>query len=241
MDRVLVLYVFHEYNDLVKNFINKAIFCDSTTDFVVICNNINISFTLPFYVKKVIRNNIGYDFAAWSEVLLKDNLYENYNKFIFVTSSACGPFLHSHFKGRWTDIYLKELKHNIKLFGSTINTCADPLNKSHVQSYIFAMDKQALEYLIKCEIFSTTNYANTLEENIWTKQVRMSRKIIENGWNIGSFLPYYKNVDFTATNFSYYKMEFLNDIMHNEHRNVLWNEYQLIFVKGNRKIVVNLP
>jgi len=234
MGKVLVLYVFHEYNDLVKNFINNGIFCDASTDFIIICNNKNIMFDVPFYVKKIIRENIGYDFAGWSEALLKDNLYKNYEKFIFVTSSAYGPFLKN--EGRWTDVYLNELKHNIKLFGSTINTCEDPLNKAHVQSYIFAMNKETLEYLIKCEIFSITKYATTFDENIWNKQVAMSRKIVENGWNIGSLLPHYKNIDFTAANFSYYNMNFLNDIMHNEHRNVLWNEYQLVFVKGNRKI-----
>ncbi len=241
MGKVLVLYVFHEYDDLVKNFINKAIFHDSATDFVVICNNRNISFDVPFYVKKIVRDNIGYDFGAWSEVLRKDDLYKNYDKFIFITSSVVGPFLHSDYNGRWTDIYLNELKNNIKLFGSTINTCADPLNKAHVQSYIFATDREALEYLIECEIFSLTDYAKTLEENIWNKQVRMSRKIVENGWNIGCLLPHYKNVDFTATNFSYYNMDFLNDVMHNEHRNILWNENQLVFVKGNRNIDIRLP
>ena len=29
------------------------------------------------------------------------------------------------------------------------------------------------------------------------KEVLMSRKIIENGWNIGCLLKHYKNVDFT--------------------------------------------
>jgi hypothetical protein len=94
------------------------------------------------------------------------------------------PFLPSYFIGNWTDVYLNGLKNDIKLFGSTINTCRDPLNKSHVQSYIFSIDKITLEYLIKCEIFSITNYAKTFNDAIWQKEVLMSRKILENGWII---------------------------------------------------------
>ena len=41
------------------------------------------------------------------------------------------------------------LNNNIKLFGSTINTISEPYNKAHVQSYIFAMDKETLKYLGK--------------------------------------------------------------------------------------------
>lgn len=239
MGKVLVLYVFHEYDDLVKNFISKAVFHEEETDFIIICNNRNIYFHAPYFVKKISRDNVGYDFGGWSEALLQDNLYKNYEKFIFVTSSAYGPFLRNGEK--WTDLYLKGLKNNIKLFGSTINTCNDPANKAHVQSYIFATDKNALEYLIQCGVFSLTNHASSFHDNIWNKQVFMSRKIIENGWNIGSLLPHYKNVDFTAKDFSYYQMEFLGDVLQKEFKNVYWDEYHLVFLKGNRKIPVSPP
>ena len=111
-------------------------------------------------------------------------MYNHYDKFIFVNSSVIGPFLPSYFIGNWTDVYINGLKNDIKLFGSTINTIGDPLNKSHVQSYIFSMDKITLKYLIKCEIFSITNYAKTFNDAIWQKKVLMSRKILENGWII---------------------------------------------------------
>lgn len=59
------------------------------------------------------------------------------------------------------------------------------------------MNKNTLNYLINCEIFSMKNYAKTFDEAIWQKEVLMSRKVIENNWNIGSLLTYYKNIDFT--------------------------------------------
>ena len=64
----------------------------------------------------------------------------------------------------------------------------------------------------------------------------MSRKIIENNWNIGSLLPLYKGVDFTfrTRQPEDYGIEFMDDIMYEKYRNTLWNEYDLVFIKGNR-------
>jgi len=236
MSKLLVLYVFHNYNDRVKYFIENAIFYDENVDFIIISNNKNNIFEYPDNVKVLFRDNIGYDFGGWSDALLTNNLYEKYNNFIFVNSSVIGPFIPSYYKGKWTDIYIDGLQNNVKLFGSTINTIYDPLNLSHVQSYIFAMDKITLKYLINCEIFSCANYAKTFGQAIWDKEVLMSRKIIENGWNIGSLFTYYKDIDFTFKNktLEEYNITILADIMYNEYRGVLWNEHQLVFVKGNR-------
>ena len=236
MTKLLVLYVFHIYNDRVKHFIENCIFYDENVDFIIISNNKNNKFEVPDYVKILFRENIGYDFGGWSDALLTDNLYENYDNFIFANSSIIGPFIPSYYKDKWIYIYINGLQNNVKLFGSTINTICDPLNKSHVQSYIFSMDKTTLEYLIKCEIFSITNYAKTFDDAIFNKEVLMSRKNIENNWNIGSLLLYYKDVDFT---FKYkkpseYNIEFLNDIMYPKYQNIIWNIYDIVFIKGNR-------
>ena len=236
MNKLLVLYVFHIYNDRVKHFIENCIFYDENVDFIIISNNKDNKFETPDYVKTLFRENIGYDFGAWSDALLTSNLYENYDNFIFVNSSVSGPFIPSHCKDKWTDIYINGLQNNVKLFGSTINTSDDPLNKSHVQSYIFSMDKTTLRYLIDCEIFSITNRAETFHDAIWKKEVLMSRKIIENNWNIGSLLPYYKDVDFTFSckNPSEYNIIFMDDVMLPQFKDNLWDVYDVVFIKGNR-------
>lgn len=241
MPKLLVLYVFHIYNYRVKHFIENCIFYDENVDFIIISNNKNINKNkYPDYVKTLYRENIGYDFGGWSDALLTCNLYEKYDNFIFVNSSVIGPFIPSYFKDKWTDVYINGLQNNVKLFGSTINTCCDPLNKSHVQSYIFSMDKPTLKYLINCEIFSITNYAKTFNDAIWDKEILMSRKIIENNWNIGSLLSYYKDVDFTfrCKQPSEYEREFLDDIMFQPFKDTLWNVYDIVFLKGNRGIYV---
>ena len=236
MTKLLVLYVFHIYNDRVKHFIKNCIFNDDNVDFIIISNNKNNKFDVPDNVKCLFRDNIGFDFGGWSDALLTNNLYENYEHFIFVNSSVIGPFIPSYYKGKWTDIYINGLQNNIKLFGSTINTCKNPLQISHVQSYIFSMDKITLQYLINCEIFSIINYSKTFDDAIWNKEVLMSRKIIENNWNIGSLMSHYKDVDFTFKDkrVEEYSIIFLDDVMFQSYRNSLWNDYELVFIKGNR-------
>jgi hypothetical protein len=70
------------------------------------------------------------------------------------------------------------------------------------------------------------------------KEILMSRKIIENGWNIGSLLNHYKNVDFTFStkNPKDYRIQFLDDVINNKYYGLLWNKYNLVFVKGNRNV-----
>ena len=230
MMKTLVLYVFHIYNERVKYFIDNCIFPDENIDFMIICNNKNLIIDIPKYAKIIYRDNIGYDFGGWSDALLTNNLYNSYDYFIFANSSIIGPYLKPNSTEKWTDIYINGLKDNIKLFGSTINCFVNGIRKPHVQSYIYSVNKETLEYLIKCEIFSTKNIANTFNDAIINKEVLMSTKILENGWNIGSLLNNYKGIDFTCNVY----FQHYDDIMYDRYRNILWNEYELVFIKGNR-------
>jgi hypothetical protein len=98
------------------------------------------------------------------------------------------------------------------------------------------MNRHTLQYLLECGIFSLTNIAKTFDDAINHKEIAMSRKILEKGWNIGSLLPHYANVYFTFSTRqpNEYPIAFLDDIMYPWYRGTVWNEYQLVFVKGNR-------
>jgi hypothetical protein len=191
------------------------------------------SLNIPDFVKILYRENVGYDFAAWSYGLLTDNLYLNYDYYICLNSSVYGPFT----KKKWTDYYINNLSEDVRLFGSTINCCGNPKKYAHVQSYIFSMSLDTLKYLIKCEIFSLTNISKSFNDCILNKEILMSRKILENDWNISSLYPnYYKNVDFRFKNESPsdYNVEFLNDILNKNEYYKSWMNESVIFVKGNR-------
>jgi hypothetical protein len=98
------------------------------------------------------------------------------------------------------------------------------------------MNQTTLQFLMDEGIFSITNYAKTFDEAILQKEVLMSQKIVQHGWNIGSRMHYYQEVDFRFRDKkpSDYTFPFLDDIMYPQFRNKYWNEYGLVFIKGNR-------
>jgi hypothetical protein len=241
MTRILVSYVFHIYNELVDYFINNCIFESSNVDFLIICNDKNICFNISQLsnVSVIKRDNVGYDFGGWSDGILTNDLYVDYDYFIFANSSIIGPFLKENFTGRWTDIYINGLyDQNCKLFGSIINTIQMPHIFTHIQSYIFSMDREALEYLIDEEIFTMRKYSKSLIDAVLSKEILMSRKILDKGWNISSLLPLYKGVNFA--NKTMYNITnddstlSYGDLMYEQYRGKLWTEYDLVFIKGNR-------
>ena len=171
--KTLVLYLFHTYNYNVEYFIRYGIFYDKYVDFIIIINDENIQIDVPTYVKVINRKNVGYDFGGWSDGLLINNLYKNYDYFIFANSSVIGPIVPKYYKNRWTNIFLDGLVDDIKLYGSTINTCTrftcNPENDSHVQSYAFCVNKNTLEFLINKDIFSQTNVINDWDKVVEQK------------------------------------------------------------------------
>ena len=244
-NKTLVIYVFHIYNENVDYFLNNAIFKDDSVDFLIVCNSISLKLSLPSsikdYVKVLQRENIGYDFGGWSDGILTNDLYKEYDSFIFVNSSVKGPFVPSYYKEKWTSIYLNGLTDTVKLFGSTINCCLsvygpkaiDPVNDTHIQSYIFSMKRDTLEYLIEEGIFTKKRYITNFIELILQREVKMSRLIIDKGWNIGCLMNLYKDIDFTF-NKQNREISYLSDIMFPQYYNKLWTLNELVFIKNNR-------
>lgn len=234
-NKTLVLYTFHEYNKNVEFFIKKGIFKDNMIDFIIICNNKNINIDVPDYVKIIKRDNTGYDFGGWSEGLLTNDLYKNYNNFIFVNSSVIGPIVPKYYKNNWTQIFIDGLTDDIKLFGCTINSYDengnhDYMNKSHIQSYVFSLKLDTLKYLISKNIFSLTELSNDYNSAVKDKEIKMSREIINNNWNIGSLFIQYNNIDFRNTN-KYSTDIFLNNPTTIGYYGQPLSPYEVIFLK----------
>ena len=242
--KTLVLYVFHEYNDLVKSFIEKAIFKDDNIDFMIICNNLYYKIeNLPDYVIYKNRNNIGFDFGGWSHGLLTNDFYKNYDNYICINSSAVGPYLPKNYNGKWTDFFINGLKDNVKLFGSSIYK---DFNPPHIQTFIFSLEKETLEFLIDKKIFSLTNHYEKLWDTVMVKEIYMSDLILQNKWNIGCLIPNYKDYDFVKiienndvnNTIINENLEYKSDIMYNEFYKKYWTETDIIFFKGNRDIIL---
>ncbi len=256
MLKTLVLYSFSELTNNVEHFIKNAVFENRNVDFLFICNNNDLIFNVPNYVKKLYRNNIGFAFGAWSDGLLINNLYKNYDYFIFTNSDISGPYFHINDNNiNWINIYLNKLNDDIKIVGSTINTMYNSflfnypgatnedniINLSHVQTYIFAINKETCDFLIETNIFSQ-NYITNERQLFIEKEMGMSRVILNNNWNIGCLLKHYNNIDFRFKNKKPkdYLINFYDDIMYPYYNNNLWNNIELVFIKNNTNYVEKL-
>jgi hypothetical protein len=136
-----------------------------------------------------------------------------------------GPFVPNYCKTRWADIFVEPLVGDMKLFGTTINTVGNPSVCSHVQSFVFSMDREALNYLIERQIFTRNIYCASMIQAVAT------REIIEKGWNTGCLLKPYEGVDFRTA----LSLPFAHDVCYpGNYYKQTTHPYEVVFVKSNR-------
>jgi len=244
----LILYLFHQVNDNVINFIKFSLFDHSEYYFVIICNSLDIDCSvlqIPSYVQLIQRENVGFDFAGWAVGLFNNDQYLKYDRFLFINSSVAGPFIPPYFKNPWPDLILFGLNKDIKLFGATINnygTYAEYIHgvTHHVQSFVFCLDRIGLDICIQNSIFSISNLNRSLAETVSNCEVKMSFSIIQAGYNIGCCSKKYEDVDFRFIQ-RYPRELFTADIMYDgRYRSSGAHPYETIFIKTNRFINPNV-
>ncbi len=239
--KTLVLYVFHQYTEYVNFFFKKGVFEAENVHFLFILNGITLCEDLPKgnNVSVLYRENKYADFGAWSDGLILNNNIEKYDSFIFINSSCVGPFVHSNISEKWTDIFLKGLERdNIKIFGTTINTCRNTTGQSsHVQSWAFCMKKETVKLCIEHKIFDAINYTkmSTKDDLIFSHEVPMSQLIMKHGGNIGCMTKLYTGVNFLLPETNIYGWN--DDIAFSKgYFGETTNPYEVMFVKANRNI-----
>jgi hypothetical protein len=193
------------------------------------------------------RPNVGYDFGAYAHALENlPNDPESYQHFFFMNTSVRGPFQRND-SPIWQHTFIEMMKGDVKLVGTTINihpSEAPYLAEqgftapfSHVQSQMFAMDKDCLEFL-KPLIFNNDTENMHFSDVIVQKEVAMSQYVLQNNWNINCCLPAYKDID-------YRKVEAdINPTSHNGdpcyvggYFGSTFTPYDVVFIKTNRGLL----
>ena len=244
----LILYTFYKVNENIHYFLKYGVFKSPDYTFLFITNDKHCNLQVPNFVQLIKRENIGFDFGAWSEGLLHNDYYKQFDKFLFINGSVKGPFVPTYFSGNWCDIFFNGLKDNVRLFGSTINSfnCHNPIKKhrtkprfsSHVQSMVFCCEKPTLEFLIENKIFTLDNFTKTKLKTVEQREFPMSRLIIEKGWNIGCLIKHYQNIDFTYKKPA--QIKFLGDFLYKDcYNGHSIHPYEIVFIKTNRGIPIN--
>jgi hypothetical protein len=243
----IVLYVYYEKDETYKKnlqyFLEHAV--NDESEFLFIINGeCSIDIMQRHNVSVHKRQNIGYDFGAWSDALQFINKDE-YEYFIFINTSVYGPFIQNPTPNKcWQDYLLQMIVSDTKLVGTTINISHDKFNLlqqweppyTHVQSQVFAMDKECLDFLHN-KIFTKFDTIHTFYDIIQLKEITMSQLVLKNGWNINCLLPKYKGLDYRIIKQDINFSSFQGDACKNGcYFGGTITPYDVMFIKANRNL-----
>lgn len=254
-NKICCLYAYYEKNQLYKDnfiyFLNNGIL--DHIDYYIIING-KCSVIIPKKNNIIVfqRENIGYDFGAFSYSIQRIN--KEYDYYFFLNTSVIGPLWKTNYENsikNWTIPFLKLFNKDVVLVGTSINILTNnnigkyDLKKiygkngpySHVQSMFFCINNEYYNYLKKINFFneSEMNNAPKLLYIIAYKEIGLSQIAIKNGWNINSILSKYKDLDYrtitqninlsSGSGDPYYKGRYFGDSI---------DKYEAIFYKNNR-------
>jgi hypothetical protein len=161
-------------------------------------------------VRLIRRDNSGFDFAAYhvgiEALYARPDVLPGLQYVVCINASTRGPFLPQYCYDaglRWVDLFTARLKarthgHDLKLVGPTINVLKrGGTIQPHVQSYAFAIARDALDHVRERGIFGTAY--TSLHDVIENQEIGLSASILAAGWNIGSFAREYAGIDFRPT------------------------------------------
>lgn len=232
--KTLILYTFHQYNDNVEFFLKHALINNPNYTYLIIINNpsFTIPIQIPDYITVINRNNIGYDFGAWSYGLFNFN-YIDYDYFIFINSTIKGPFfpVWSHTKD-WIDIFTSLIDDQHKLVGPMIGIYD---NKPHVQSMFMVTDQVGLNIGMQNRIFTQDIYDMEKLTLIKTKEIGFSTAILSFGYNIKCLLQAFNNIDFRQP-LNYIN---INPFLSEQYFKIPIHPFEVIFIKSQDMTIPN--
>ena len=257
-NKYVCMYAYYEKNDNYKEnfkyFLDNVLLKKNDIDYYIIING-NCTVVLPNETKniKIIkRENIGFDFGAWSHCV-KKYIKKNYDYYIFLNTSVKGPYPSDI---NWLDKFLDLFNTktgNVKLVGTSINVldnfnnlgldvnkCKELYNYdgpyTHIQSMFFILDKEGFDLLYEEKFFDDEEKLNK-NTDIWyiilNKEIKMSQILLKKGYNINAILTKYKDIDYTKITNNFNPSGTDPYVINGYFGNTITNE-EAIFFKTNR-------
>jgi len=236
-NKYVCIYAYYEKDDMYKEnfkyFLDNVVSKKNDIDYFIIINgdctvelpnenenenkNENEKNNKNNNIKIIRRENVGFDFGAWSHCI-KKYINKPYDYYIFFNTSVKGPFPSDT---NWLQKFLNLFKsgpNNVKLVGTSINVLnnfdnlgSNTLNHykelynyngpyTHVQSMFFILDNEGFNILNNEKFFDDEEILNK-NKDIWyvifNKEIKLSQILLQKGYNINSVLSNYKDVDYT--------------------------------------------
>jgi len=247
-NKICVVYNYYEknedYKENFKYFLENGILED--VDYYIIINGDN-SLEIPKKNNVFVfsRENKGFDFGAYSYIV-NNHLTKPYDYYFFINTSVKGPYLRDERK-KWYEYFTELFDDNVHLVGTSINICSHQFfclsenNKKnvnpHVQSMFFAVDRKYFQELVDYNFFNEEEINKmTFADVVRNKEVGLSQKAIEKGYNINCILPKYKGLDYININTDINPNSLEGDPYH---KGTYFGEsvdpYDVVFYKNNRK------
>ena len=254
-NKLCCFYSYYEKNELYKNnfiyFLENGIL--SNVDYIIIING-ECSVSIPEMdnIRVYVRENVGYDFGAYSYGIKK--IEKSYDYYFFINTSVRGPYFKNKNKNKpWTEYFLDLFNIDVKLVGTSINICTmidskidlkydikNMYNKtfpySHIQSMFFCIDSDYFNYLQDINFFNEDELKDKdMDYVIVKKEIGLSQILLKRGYNINSILSKYKNLDYRLLNTDINKTSFHGDPYYkNSYFGKNIDKYEAIFFKNNR-------
>lgn len=210
--KTLVIYAYFETPQSVGNlefFSEVGMAPDERATFVVVVNGHRCSIPLAERPDRLVlrRENTGFDFGAHRHGLV--HLSERYgcrvdelpfDHFLFINSSAAGPFLPAYFPAErhWTSVFTSRLTTRVKLVGPSI-TCLARTDAGgygpRVEGYCFATDRAGLGILWqdgRVFVDHPTKFSAIVDG-----EYGASRAILRAGFGLDCLLYKYQGLDWT--------------------------------------------
>ena len=219
--RVCYFYAYYEKNDEYKEnldyFLKNAgieCLCRPGSSLYIIINGkctVDLTAAEEAGAKIIYRENKGYDFGAYQDVIAQD--VNKYDYYFFMNSSVRGPYPAELGVGcAWVKSFIDlftspfALETKVKLAGVSINVLmskpatlfngAGSPPYTHVQSQFFVLDAEGFEFLKNAGFFSDKLDNVDMKYMVVNKEIKMSHMILANGWNINAYLSEYRNKDY---------------------------------------------
>jgi len=197
-----MIYNYYEKDELYKEnfeyFLKHGIL-DEIDYYIVVNGKTDIDITEKSNIHVYFRENIGFDFGAYSYTI--PLIQKPYDYYFFANTSVRGPYLKNDADPKWYNRFIELFQDDVHIVGTSINICTyEPLcgNLSpHVQTMFFVLDKQYFNELVNDNFFNEEQI-NKMEMHsvIREKEVGLSKKALEKGYNINCLLSKYKGLDY---------------------------------------------
>lgn len=201
--RSLILYIFGNTHtsaeENLRFFIRTAVQASHDADYYFILQRLNNTYydleklpKLPSNGYYIQHENRCFDLGTIGWFVNSGMIEKSrYRYFIFINASVRGPFIVSYYtQSTWFSIFTRRLNAFIKLTGSTISCDVNP----HVQSYVWAMHMNTLEFFLANTTVFTCH--PDMLTTILSGEVNASAILLHAGYGIDSLMVKYRGVDF---------------------------------------------